>query len=356
MAHQTSGRRTSRFSRLLLGLPLALSLVAGLPSGPLPVVSAQAKPAVQAARPVPIAVYATPITHFHPGSDQSRFGRLTFLGGLELVSSDPVFGGISAFHLEGNNRFLALTDAGMWLDGRLDLDGERPIGLSDVRAAPLKDDRGRIMAHHKRGDAESLALAPHAIYVGLERKNEIWRFPRPPFDATRAHKGKRVPVKGLRALPYNRGLESLLYVPSGPLEGALLAIGEDAIRKGGDLPGFIIGGAHPGRFTIRKSGYYNATDVALSPRGELFLLERHFSLMTGVLMQIRRFDLADVKPGAVLTGDVLGSFDFSYEIDNMEGLSVTMNDAGDTLLTLIADDNFSMMQRTLLLRFAFSSN
>ncbi|MGE4372292.1 MAG: esterase-like activity of phytase family protein [Xanthobacter sp.] len=306
-------------------------------------------------QPAPVSVYAIPITRFHPGSDQTRFGRLTFLGGLELTSSHPAFGGISAFRLEENNRFLAVTDAGMWLSGQLDLDDDRPIGLSDVRTAPLRDDKGRIMAHHKRGDAESLALAPHAAYVGLERKNEIWRFPRPPFDATTSRKGQRVPVKGLKELPYNRGLESLIYVPFGPLKGALLAIGEDAIRKGGDLPGFIIGGAHPGRFTIRKSGSYNATDAVLSPTGELFVLERHFSLLTGVLMQIRRFNVADVKPGAVLMGDVLGHFDFSYEIDNMEGLSISVNEAGDTLLTLLSDDNFSMLQRTLILRFKFSA-
>jgi hypothetical protein len=41
-----------------------------------------------------------------------------------------------------------------------------------------------------------------------------------------------------------------------------------------------------------------------------------------------------------------------YEIDNMEGLTVTRNAAGETLLTMVSDDNFSMLQRTLLLRFA----
>ena len=41
-----------------------------------------------------------------------------------------------------------------------------------------------------------------------------------------------------------------------------------------------------------------------------------------------------------------------YQIDNMEGLSVHVDSAGDAVLTLISDDNFSFIQRSLLLQFA----
>jgi hypothetical protein len=40
-----------------------------------------------------------------------------------------------------------------------------------------------------------------------------------------------------------------------------------------------------------------------------------------------------------------------YQIDNMEGLSIHVDSAGDTVLTLISDDNFSILQRTVLLQF-----
>jgi hypothetical protein len=46
--------------------------------------------------------------------------------------------------------------------------------------------------------------------------------------------------------------------------------------------------------------------------------------------------------------------DLGYEIDNMEGLSVHRNAGGETVLTLISDDNFSNIQRTLLLQFALA--
>ncbi len=84
----------------------------------------------------------------------------------------------------------------------------------------------------------------------------------------------------------------------------------------------------------------------------LYLLERHFSFSTGVLMQVRRFPMADVKPGAHLAGEILFTADMGYEIDNMEGLAVTRSAGGAILLTMISDDNFSPLQRTILLRFA----
>jgi hypothetical protein len=46
--------------------------------------------------------------------------------------------------------------------------------------------------------------------------------------------------------------------------------------------------------------------------------------------------------------------DLGYEIDNMEGLSVHRGAAGETVLTLVSDDNFSIIQRTLLLQFTLA--
>ena len=40
-----------------------------------------------------------------------------------------------------------------------------------------------------------------------------------------------------------------------------------------------------------------------------------------------------------------------HQIDNMEGLSVHRDSSGALVLTLISDDNFSPLQRTLMLQF-----
>ena len=336
-------RRRTRlaFGFAAAGLGLA-AVVAVATSGLL------AKPVALPPTPEAITVAARPIASFRSGEDKSRFGALDFRGGLVLSSPFPGFGGLSGFALEPDGRFLAITDAGLFLSGRLDTDGDRPTGLSDVKAAALLDHQGRVQASRGRGDVEAVTIAPDAVYVGMETVNEIWRYPRDPLG----QKGTQVPAPAIRDLRGNLGVESLAYVPSGALKGSLIAIGEEGADKAADLPGFLIGGPQPGTFTVVKSGPFDATDLALGPDGEMYLLERHYSPLTGVKMQVRRFFLAAVKPGARLEGEVLGTFDMGYEIDNMEGLAVTRNAAGETLLTMVSDDNFSVLQRTILLRFA----
>jgi hypothetical protein len=57
-------------------------------------------------------------------------------------------------------------------------------------------------------------------------------------------------------------------------------------------------------------------------------------------------------PGAVIDGPTIFSADLGHEIDNMEGIDVHVNAEGETIVTMISDDNFSMIQRNLLLQFA----
>ena len=43
--------------------------------------------------------------------------------------------------------------------------------------------------------------------------------------------------------------------------------------------------------------------------------------------------------------------DLAFQIDNMEGIGIHRNAQGETILTLVSDDNFSVLQRNLLLQF-----
>ena len=71
----------------------------------------------------------------------------------------------------------------------------------------------------------------------------------------------------------------------------------------------------------------------------------------GVGIRIRRVALASVAPGAVIDGPSIFEADLGNEIDNMEGIDAHVTPEGDTVLTLVSDDNFSLIQRTLLLQF-----
>jgi hypothetical protein len=58
-----------------------------------------------------------------------------------------------------------------------------------------------------------------------------------------------------------------------------------------------------------------------------------------------------VAPGAVIDGPSIFEADLSNEVDNMEGIDAHITAEGETVLTMVSDDNFSMIQRTLLLQF-----
>ena len=63
-------------------------------------------------------------------------------------------------------------------------------------------------------------------------------------------------------------------------------------------------------------------------------------------------DKSELKAGAHLEGEVLANLSFQdANIDNMEGIAVRRGAKGETLFYLISDDNFSPLQRTLLLMF-----
>jgi hypothetical protein len=156
-----------------------------------------------------------------------------------------------------------------------------------------------------------------------------------------------------RGLPRNAGMEGLIYVPRDrPPGGTLIAFTERALDRNGNLRAFLIGGPTPGEFTIRRSNEYDITDAALIPGGDVLILERYFSWLGALKMRIRRIALAEMKPGALVDGTVLIEADGANEIDNMEGIDVQRGAGGETLVTVLSDDNFFGLQRTLLLRFA----
>ena len=74
--------------------------------------------------------------------------------------------------------------------------------------------------------------------------------------------------------------------------------------------------------------------------------------MRGVGIRIRRLPLAKFKAGTLVDGRSMIEADLAYQIDNMEGIAVHRNSGGETIVTMVSDDNFSIIERNLLLQFA----
>ncbi len=305
------------------------------------------------AAPVSIEVNARPIASFDR-SDRThvRFGSLEYRSGLALTSRFPGFGGLSGLRLDAKGeRFISFSDKGTWFTGRIVYQGRAMTGLDDVEAAPMLGSDGQPITARGWFDSELIALDGPFVYIGLERVNQVLR-----FDFSKGFtrsRGEVVPLPAAaRKLPFNKGLEALVMVPKGlPLAGTLIAISERGLDAQGNLIAFLVGGPRPGQFSVRRTNSFDVSDAVLLPSGELLLLERKFSLLDGVGIRIRRIALASVAPGAVVDGPSIFDADLGHEIDNMEGIDAHVTPEGETVLTMVSDDNFSMIQRTLLLQF-----
>jgi hypothetical protein len=340
------------------------TVAAGLSAGALPTI-AQAQTAVQrppkpaipdeysVTVPVSIEVNARPLPSFDT-RDRShvRYGSLEYRSGLILTSRFRGFGGLSGLRLDAKGeRFIAISDKGGWFTGRIVYKGREMTGLDDVEASPMLGSDGKPITARGWFDTESIALDGSHVYVGIERVNQILR-----FDFAKGFTrslGEVVPLPpAARKLPFNKGIEALVMVPKGfALAGTLIAISERGLDAGGNIIGFLIGGKTPGQFGVRRTENFDISDAVLLPSGDLLLLERKFSMLGGIGVRIRRIALATVAPGAVIDGPTIFTADLGSEIDNLEGIDAHVTPEGDTVLTLISDDNFSMIQRNLLLQF-----
>jgi hypothetical protein len=303
--------------------------------------------------PVSIEVKARSIPAFdRQDRNRVRFGALEYRSGLVLTSSFSRFGGLSGLRLDAKGeRFISFSDHGHWFTGRIVYEGRAMTALADVESAPMLGPDGKPITSRGWFDSESIAIDGSVVYIGLERVNKVLRFD---FDKgfTRA-RGEVVPLpKAASRLPNNKGLEALVFVPKGlPLAGTLIAISERGLDANGNLIAFLVGGPSPGQFSVRRTEDFDVSDAVLLPAGDLLILERKFSWLSGLFIRIRRIPLKSVMPGAVIDGPSIFEADLADEVDNMEGIDAHVTPEGETVLTMVSDDNFSPIQRTMLLQF-----
>lgn len=302
----------------------------------------------------PMDISVRPITQFQIGRDVKNFGPLEFVGGLEMTSHARDFGGLSAFRfLEPGGAFIGVADTGFWFFGTLTHDTDkRPLGVEDFSMTAMVDEKGRPVGDKWEVDAEGLAVRDGMATVGFERNHRLARFR---IDPT----AMKAPVRLLdflipkNELRRNRGLETVAWSsPDGPLEGALVVVSEKSLDKAGNNFAAVLSGPRKGVFTVRRDGTaFDITDGAFLPDGDLLLLERSFSIVAGVKMRLRRLAGDGIRKGAVADGPVLMEADMGYQIDNMEGLDVWRREDGALMVSLISDDNRSILQRNLYLEF-----
>ncbi|MDB5721057.1 MAG: esterase-like of phytase family protein [Alphaproteobacteria bacterium] len=296
-------------------------------------------------RPEPLPAVA--FVHFAPvpfdDSDpkRRRIGPLTWLGEWKLTSNDRRFGGISAMEVEGD-RVTSFSDAG-WLI-RFQLPHAGAVAPASVGPLPQGPGDGERKSDR---DIESMILSGDSAWIGLERRNAIWRYDRSDWHVT-----SWAAPRPMRHWPANRGAEAMLRLGDGRFLVFAEGQGVDSLSHvllfAGDpsVPGTPFVAMH-----YAKPPGYRTTDAAQLPDGRILILNRRFALLEGVSAKLSLLDLSGAREGAVLRGRVLADFHRPLNVDNMEGLSIT-RERGRTIVWIASDDNYNPLQRTLLMKFA----
>lgn len=288
-------------------------------------------------------------------------GPLTFLGGLEIESDETQFGSLSGAVAMPDGSLTAVSDTGYaWRLRMATTPTGAPIGPVTAVGEPILDEAGQPFPAKDLSDAEALTLTPDGRHyiVAFETYHRVLEYPVGP-DGSFAPGGRRVAMPdGSRRLRYSKGLEAIAVAPvTSPLAGALIAIGErpSHLTSDTDLPGWIVGGPREGAFHIVRKDRFDATDAAVLGNGDLLLLERRILLGDGPRMRLRRFKAADVLSGARLEGEtLLEAGARAAPVDNMEALVIEPDLTTPQRVyrvTILSDNNRSMLQRTLVIRF-----
>lgn len=301
-----------------------------------------------------IDVTASRIDAFKIDTAETRFGPLEFVGGLEMSSASADFGAFSSFRfLSPGGQLIGITDTGFWFRGTIERDGQgRPSGVADFRMTRMADRAGTSMRTKRNVDAEGLGVHDNLAVVGFERQHRVVEFKLEPGDRAIELKSLDflVPARELRN---NRGFETVAFSPvDGPAKGALVVVSEKSLDRQGNIFAAVLSGPKKGVFTVKRDDSFDITDGAFLPNGDLLLLERAFSMARGVSFRLRRIAGDAIVGGTqAANGPVLLQANMAYQIDNMEGMDVWHRADGATMVSLMSDDNNSMLQRNLYLEF-----
>ncbi|MEQ5788070.1 esterase-like activity of phytase family protein [Erythrobacter sp. NFXS35] len=273
-------------------------------------------------------------------------GALTLTGAWELRSTHGWFGGFSALVGDGAKGLIAGSDRGWLLD--LDLTGAapRPVPAS-FRFVGI-----RTSARKEVVDLESLARdsATGTLWAAFENANLVMR-----ADPDGSRTIRRPPE--MAGWSRNSGPEAMVRLN----DGRFLILAEGS-QGGGpeDRPGLLFAGdpvasAAPLAFRLVSGADYDPVDATQLPDGRVLILLRRveYAIPARFDTAIMVADPAAIRAGEAWQGEIIQRLSGAMFGDNFEGIAFVPapGDPARGAVWLIADDNFSVFQRSLLVTF-----
>lgn len=273
-------------------------------------------------------------------------GDLTLEGAWELASRHGWFGGFSALVAGEGQALIAGTDRGWLLDLDLTHTAPRPVPGSFRFVGRRASGREEVI------DLEALARDPASgtLWAAFENFNLIERFAP---DGARAF--RRPPQ--MQEWSKNSGPEVMERLA----DGRFLVIAEGGERnRRADRPALLFAGdpladKAPLAFRFASGVDYDPVDATQLPDGRVLVLLRRveYTIPARFDTAIALADPAGIRVGGVWRGVIIQRLSGKVFGDNFEGIAFVPapDNPARGSIWVIADDNFSVFQRNLLLRF-----
>ncbi len=258
---------------------------------------------------------------------------------------DPAedFGGFSGLEVnEDGSRFLAISDRGYIVEGTLFRKGNRITSVSAQPLRPLLQTENLPLSQYNT-DSEGLAVSREGeIFLSFEHRHRIRK-----YSAGGELLKKLNPHPEFKGLQKNSGFEALAIDAS----GVLYTLPERSGKWERPFPVFrYISGRWEKKLSIPRRDKFLPVGADFGPDGKFYLLERDFVWHRGFASRIRRFDITS---SGFTNEEILLTTRFGKH-GNLEGISVWRDEEGLLRLTMIADDNFNMLQVTEFVEYSLS--
>jgi len=275
---------------------------------------------------------------------RAQAGQLVFQGSYTWSLANDGFGGFSGLELSSDGtRFTTVSDKGRILSGTIARKDRVISRVTMEKFVPLLDQKSRPVVKYNI-DSEGLAIGPDGtIYVSFEGNHRVWRYAAIGAKAVRLKKHP-----DFKNFQPNSSLESLAIGP----DGTLYTMPERSGKLGRPFPVYRYRNGHwNNRMSIPRRGRFLPVGSDFGPDGKFYLLERDFFWYSGFSSRIRRFD---VTKNGFANEETLLVTPFG-KFDNLEGISLWQDPQGKIRLTMISDDNFSILQRTEFVEYSLKS-
>lgn len=281
-----------------------------------------------------------PVNLGEPDAVAKALDGLSFVGGWALSAAPGSFGGLSGLKVMPSGDLLAVSDAGAVAEIGFDQEALAPTG--QVTLDFLRGSDGEILTGKADADSEGLETAGDLALISFERNHRVMAFARGVCGSN----ARGVTLSGIPGSPpslgasirSNGGAEGLA------LHGGQLLIGLETVIDSLS-PVAVVDAEGTAQFAARhwiEGG--GLPLVGLEASGEtLYALHRAYNPLTGNSIAIIAHEDGEAR--------TLARISRPLAVDNFEGIAVSQGPSGADRIFIIADDNFSDSQRTLLFVF-----